>query len=70
VSSLTSGTLVNTVTVSPPAGIPGVASASASAAVSAQQIGVIPTLGVETLILLMLAVAGLAGAMARKRMAR
>jgi len=69
VSSLTSGSLVNTVTVSPPAGIPGVASASASAAVSAQ-IGVIPTLSVETLILLMLAVAGLAGVMARKRMTR
>jgi uncharacterized repeat protein (TIGR01451 family) len=69
VASLASGTLVNTVTVSPPAGIPGVASASASAAVSAQ-IGVIPTLSVETLILLMLAVAGLAGVMARKRMAR
>ena len=69
VSSLTSGTLVNTVTVSPPAGVPGVASASASAVVSAQ-IGVIPTLSVETLILLMLAIAGLAGFMARRRTAR
>jgi len=53
VSSLVNGQLVNTVTVSPPVGVPGVASASASAVV-ATKVGVIPTLGQNALIALML----------------
>ena len=59
-TSLASGSLINTVTVTPPAGIPGVASASATAAVAAQ-IGVIPTLSGNALIALMLLI-GLASA--------
>ncbi|MEO8137494.1 MAG: hypothetical protein ABI831_26370, partial [Betaproteobacteria bacterium] len=65
VSTLTGGSLINTVTVSPPAGIPGVAQAVAVAAVAAQ-IGVIPTLNPATLIALLLALA-LAGAFAIRR---
>ena len=56
VSSLVNGQLVNTVTVSPPAGVPGVASASASAVV-ATKVGVIPTLHPQLLLALMLLLA-------------
>ncbi|MEP6701949.1 MAG: hypothetical protein ABJB04_03090, partial [Betaproteobacteria bacterium] len=65
-ATLSAGTLVNTVTVSPPAGIPGVASASASAVVSTV-VGAIPTLDTATLIALMLMLAGVAGAVFRRK---
>jgi len=68
ISSLTSGSLINTVTVSPPAGVPGVAAASASAAV-AVPIGVIPTLSSEVLVALLL-VLGFAGAFTLRRSRR
>jgi uncharacterized repeat protein (TIGR01451 family) len=64
-TALTAGSLTNTVTVSPPAGIPGVASASASATVAAV-VGVIPTLDPAVLIVLLLVV-GLAGGFAARR---
>jgi len=65
-TTLTAGSMTNVVTVSPPAGVPGVASASASAVVAAQ-IGVIPTLSVESLIALMLALAGLGAVVYRRK---
>src|SRR5205823_12984970 len=65
-TSLTAGSLVNTVTVSPPAGLPGVASATAVSTVAAQ-VGVIATLSIATLIGLMLLMAGLAGAAYRRK---
>jgi uncharacterized repeat protein (TIGR01451 family) len=68
ISSLSNGSLINTVTVTPPAGIPGVAAASASAAV-AVPIGVIPTLSSEVLAALLLLL-GFAGAFALRRSGR
>ncbi|MBK7469806.1 MAG: hypothetical protein IPI73_03350 [Betaproteobacteria bacterium] len=55
ISTLVSGQLVNTVIVSPPAGVPGVAQAVATAVV-VPQIGAIPPLGLNALIALMLLV--------------
>ena len=65
ISTLTAGSLVNTVTVSPPVGVPGVASATAIASVQTV-IGVIPTLDMTGLIALLVLI-GLAGAMAVRR---
>jgi hypothetical protein len=65
-TSLSAGSLTNTVTVSPPASLPGVPPVTAIATVAAQ-IGVIPTLSVETLIALILLMAGLAGFAYRRK---
>ncbi|MEO7762538.1 MAG: hypothetical protein ABIS68_11585, partial [Casimicrobiaceae bacterium] len=65
ITSLTNGVMINTVTVNPPAGIPGVAQASASASV-ATKAGAIPTLS-PTLMILLLLTLGAAGAYAARR---